>query len=289
MLGVSSFLWEPLLEGAAQTIVGVLGGYATNKAIRKISDRNLYEGAMDFWKRGIDDGGLTVGDTIVFDGLISPYTQLFPGDPMRNGTRWNRLYEFEGKISREQYQAMEFFAGSDVCLRLKSLNGETVVGLYHRYGYIGDGVLGVVSTKYLRNALSDFFQPSFFGARARIYGEVCRCPSAHYAAAKDIAIKAGVPLDISRYRNLHYLKVSKIRLATKEKEKVCTLLGSSWAVTENKRDQYLVQYGYMSEKAEQQRCLDKIFSEKAWSQARVFFDDVAGPSEDLSFGKTFIA
>jgi hypothetical protein len=114
MSDLTTYLWAPLLEGAAQTIAGVLGGYAVNKVVQKVTSRNLYAGPMDFWRRGIQEHLIEEDDHVVLDGLISPYTQLFPGNPMRNGTRWNPLYEFKGRISKDEYQAMDFYAGADV-------------------------------------------------------------------------------------------------------------------------------------------------------------------------------
>ncbi len=288
MADLTSYLWEPLLEGAAQTIAGVLGGYAVEKAVRAIRQHNTYEGPMDFWRRGIQEKLIGEDDYVVFDGLISPYTQLFPGNPMRNGTRWNPLYEFSGRINKDEYQAMDFYAGADVALRLRSRNGETVVGLFHRYGYVGEGVVGIIPTKYLLARLPDFFQPDFFGVRARVYGRIARCPSAHQAAAQQIAIKAGLTLRDEDYRKLYYLRISKIVLASKERDRTCTLLGSPWAVTADKKDQYLVQYGYISEPAERVRCIEKIFTSQSFSRAKVFFDDISNPSDELSFTKTFL-
>lgn len=284
----AQYLWQPLLEGAAQTITGMLGSYGTAKIIQRLTAKNTFAGAMDFWRRGIHERAITTGDHIVFDGLISPYSQLFPGDPMRNGIHWNRLYEFEGKISKEGYQAMEFYVCADVALRLKSLNGETVVGLYNRYGYVGDGLVGVVPTSLLLKSIPDFFHPDFFGARARVYGQVDKCPSAHFAAATKIVGGTDISLDMLQYRKLYYLRIKRISLATKQDEKLCTLLGSPWAVTESKREQYLIQYGYFSEPAERRRCLEKIYAQQSWNRARVFFDDVENPSQELSFKQQFI-
>lgn len=288
MADIVQYLWEPLLEGAAQTLAGAIGAYGVAKVVERLQRHNTFVGPMDFWRRGLQGHLVEEDDNIVFQGLISPYTQLFPGNPMRNGSRWNVLYEFEGKISKEQYQAMDFYAGADVALRLKSLNGETVVGLYQRYGYVGDGIIGVAPTKHLLKKIPNFFDPDFFGAHARVYGKVSRCPSAHFAAAQQIAAKAGIALDKNEYKSLYHLNIAKIVLATKEHEQTCTLIGSPWAVTSSKRDQYLVQYGYISEPAERQRCLDRIFSARGWDKARVFFDDIGNPSQELSFGKTYL-
>jgi hypothetical protein len=287
MANLTHFLWEPLLEGSAKTLAGAIGAYGVTKLVQKLQPHNTFAGPLDFWRRGIQERLINEDDHVVFQGLISPYTQLFPGNPMRNGSRWSAIYEFEGKIDKEQYQAMDFYAGADVALRLKSLNGETVVGLYGRYGYIGDGLIGVVSTKYLLQRIPQFFQPDFFGLNARVYGKVSRCPSAHFAAAQQIASKAGVELDKNEYRSLYYLNVAKIVPATKASEQTCTLLGSPWAVTADKRDQYLIQYGYISEPSERQRCVEKIFSSRAWKQAQVYFDDITNPSEQLTFKRTF--
>jgi hypothetical protein len=125
----TDLLWQPLLEAAAQTIVGAVGGYTFTQALKELNRNVTFEGAMDLWRRGLGENVVGDGDQIVFDGLISPYSQLFPGDPMENAVRWNQLYAFQGKINNEEFQAMEFFAGSDAALRIGSLNGETLVGL----------------------------------------------------------------------------------------------------------------------------------------------------------------
>src|ERR1700722_146405 len=139
----TELLWQPLLEAAAQKIVGAIGGYAFTQVLRRATRQNSFDGPMDLWRRGLHENVVGDGDQIVFDGLISPFSQLFPGDPMENAVRWNELYSFQGKISSEEYQAMEFFAGSDAALRIGSLNGETLVGLYARYGFVGEGLVGV--------------------------------------------------------------------------------------------------------------------------------------------------
>lgn len=277
-----------MLEASAQTLVGAVAGYGINKALSRFADRNLYTGAMDFWKRGIEDGGIGEGDDLVFDGLISPYTQLFPGNPMKNGVRWNSLYDFEGKISSEEYQAMEFFAGSDAALRIGSLNGETLVGLYSRYGFVGDGVIGVIPTSYLRRVLPDFFRSDFFGARVRVKSRVAKCPAQHGFIAQNIANRAGIQIDVGGYRDLSYLQIQKISQPRKQEERVASLLGSIWAVTEQDADQYLVQYGYISNSLELDDCEKRIFSSQAWDRARVFCDDLRSPSAELSFKKNFI-
>jgi hypothetical protein len=285
---VHDLLWKPLLEAAAQTIVGVVGGYVFTEAITRVTRRSAFDGSMDLWRRGFHEHEVEEGDKIIFTGLISPYSQLFPGDPMDNASRYNQLYSFKGKINNEEFQAMEFFAGSDAALRIASLNGETLVGLYARYGFVGEGLVGVVPTKILLRAIPDFFHPTFFGVHAQVYGRVAKCPSQHGFVAQSIARKSGIELDISNYKNIYYLQISKIRLAQRPGQKTCSLLGSAWAVTESSADQYLIQYGYLSEPAERKDCNARIIGARAWKRAKVFYDDLTAPSEDLSFRRTFI-
>ena len=289
MSNSNDFLWEPLLESAAQTIVGAIGSYAFSKVVLKLYQKNTFEGAMDFWKRGIHSGNITEGDTVHFDGLISPYTQLFPGDPLDNARRWNPLYDFKGTITNHEYQAMDFYAGGDAALRIGSLNGETIVGLYHRYGYIGDGLIGVASTSLIRKSIPNFYHPDFSGARALVSGKVSKCPSQHESVARGIAMNAGLEnMDFKVYKNLWYLQISAIRLFLKGHKAVVSLLGSPWAVTESKRHQYLVQYGYISDASEKKQCVNQIIKSKVWDKAQVYFDDIESPSSDLSFKKKFI-
>ena len=284
----TDLLWKPLLEAAAQTIVGAIGGYAFTEALQKVTQRNAFDGPMDVWRRGFHDNTIGDGDQILFDGLISPYSQLFPGDPMDNATRWNQLYSFQGKITSDEYQAMEFFAGSDAALRIGSLNGETLVGLYGRYGFIGEGLVGVVPTKLLLKALPDFFHPQFFGARVKVSGRIARCPAQHGFVAQSIARKSGIDIDISRYKSIPYLQVNRVSPARSSREKVCTLLGSAWAVTDSHAEQYLVQYGYISEAPELKQCNKRIIASRTWKRARVYYDELNAPSEDLSFRRAFI-
>ena len=243
---------------------------------------------MDLWRRGLHENVVGNGDHVVFDGLISPYSQLFPGDPMDNATRWNQLYSFHGKINSDEYQAMEFFAGSDAALRIGSFNGETLVGLYGRYGFVGEGLLGVIPTKLLLKAIPDFFHPRFFGTRAKIGGKLALCPAQHGFVAQSIARKSGIDLDVSHYSKIPYLQINKVVPARDASQQVCSLLGSAWAVTDSDSEQYLVQYGYISEASELKQCNSRILDSRAWKKARVFYDELSSPSADLSFRRNFI-
>lgn len=284
----SNLLWKPLLEAAGQTLIGTLGTLAFGKLLTSINKKMVYEGAMDLWCRGIKQGNVDDDSRIHFDGVISPYAQLFPGDPFKNGQRWNELYSFSGKISKHEYQAMEFFAGSDAALRVGSFNGDTLVGLYARYGFIGEGIIGVVPTQLIKKRIPHFFEPSFYGARALIKATLSKCPSQLGYVAQTIALRSGIEIDTSAYDNLWYLKISDIDVYTKAKDKTISLLGSPWAVTEKRNQQYLVQYGYFSDETEINTCIHKLQYSNAWKYTQVFYDDINCPSPEISFKERYM-
>lgn len=279
----TALLWQPMLEAAAQTIIGAVSSYSFSRLGMSLNKKNTFSGPMDLWQRGIRMGKLTTGDAIYFDGLLSPYTQLFPGDPLENAVRWNVLYNFSGKIDKAKYQAMEFFAGSDAALRIGSLNGESIVGLYDRYGFVGEGIVGVLPTKLLLRSLPDFFHPSFFGERVLVSARLSRCPAQHGFVAQSIAASAGIDLDISKYKDLWYLQINGLHKFRSSIDRTASLLGSPWAVTSSPSEQYLVQYGYMNNERELANCIHHITKADVWEQARVFFDDIKAPSQSLSF------
>lgn len=281
-------LWRPLLEGAAQTFVGALGSYSLAKIANRLTKSNTFDGAMDIWHRGIHAGALQEGDSFTFDGLISPYTQLFPGDPFENAKRWNSLYSFEGKLTSAEYQSIEFFAGSDAALRIGSLNGETIVGLYARYGFVGEGMIGIAPTRLLERQISDFFHPDFVGTRARIKGVLARCPSQHGYIAQAIAKRAGVEIDLRGYKHMYYAKIKSVKPYRTPYANTSSLLGSVWAATELPSEQYLVQYGYLSNRAERQACIGQIVNARAWNKARVYCDDLDCPDPTLTFKGNFL-
>ena len=283
----SVFLWKPLLEAAAQTIIGAIGSYQFTRIVSKINEANTFQGASDFWHRGVRNSIIEEDISIQLDCLISPYSQLFPGDLTLNARRWNDLFSFKGKISKYEYQAIEFFAGVDSAIRIGSLNGETLVGLYDRYGYVGDGIVGVVPTKLLLKKIPLFFHPSNFGSRVQVKGKVSKCPSQHGFVAKGIALKAGVSLPEIDYSKLWYIRISEVKLVKRKDQNTCSLLGSPWAVTENHKEQYLIQYGHLSDQEEKAVCEKSIRNDKAWREAKVYYDDITCPSEELSFRKNF--
>jgi len=284
----SNLLWKPLFEAAGQTLIGIVGSYASAKLLNRYFRQNTFDGAMDLWQRGIQAGRLHEDEHVRFDGLISPYTQLLPGDPLSNAQRWNNLYKFMGSISSAEYQSMEFFAGSDAALRVGSLNGETIVGLYSRYGFIGEGIVGVVPTILIRKTVPDFFTPDFIGVRAIVKGRLARCPSQHAYVVQAIAQRAGIKFPLEGYRNTWYLKVDTIKPFRDSDASTVSLLGSIWAATEIPEEQYIVQYGYLTNKAERTACVEHLKGEGAWPSARVYCDDIDCPSPDLSFKRAFL-
>lgn len=284
----SLLLWKPLLEETAQVIVGALSSFTIAKISNKIFEKNTFDGAIDLWHRGLGNNTVQEGDTVHIDGIISPYTQLFPGNPFNNAKRWNKLYEFDGKISKLELQTLEFSCGSDSALRLKNFNGESVVGIYHRYGFIGEGIIGIVPTNLIRKKIPSFFEGSFCAQRAIISGKLVKCPSQHGFIVNGIALKAGMPLREIDYKTLYYLQVNSISLITRPSKNTFSLLGTTWAVTEAKASQYLVSYGYLNNPTEKNDCNNKITSSPFWKKAKVFYDDIESPSNNLSFAKNFI-
>lgn len=281
-------VWRPLFEAAGQTLVGIVGSYASARLLGRVFRKNTFDGAMDLWQRGIHGSHVSEDDRIRFDGLISPYTQLFPGDPLTNAQRWNSLYTFSGKISSSEYQSMEFFAGSDAALRVGSLNGESVVGLYSRYGFIGEGLVGVVPTKSIVKSIPNFFAPDFVGVRAMVTGRLSRCPSQHAYVVQAIAQRTGIHFNLEGYRNTWYMKIDAVHPFRNSAASTVSLLGSVWAATEVRREQYLVQYGYLTNQAERKACIAHLKKEDAWKHARVYHDDIDCPSGELSFKRAFM-
>ncbi len=279
---------KPLLEAAAQTFIGAIAEYTFDAVKNGLFKDNTFDGAFDLWQRGIHCKSVDIGDTIAFDGLISPYVQLFPRDPYKNAVRWNSLYNFEGKITAQEFSNLEFYAGSDETIRTGSLNGETLVGLYNRYGYIGEGLLGVISTSYLLKHIPDFFYENFYGIHAMVTGTLSKCPTQHGFVAQGMFQKAGLRLDTDLYKEIPYIKINSIKLYTKERDKICSLLGSPWAATSSKKEPYLVQYGYFSEPSELNNCIKNIVNSKSWKDMQVFYDAIKAPSQSLSFTNQFI-
>ena len=282
----TSFLWEPLLEATAQTIVGAIGAFTVKQLSSKFYSQNTFESPLDLWKRGIHNHSIEIGDRIRLECLISPYTQLFPCDPFENAKLWRNLYTFEGKVTAQEYQAMEFYVGADETLRIGSFNGETMVGLYYRYGYIGEGIIGVMSTKELKKAIPEFFEKDFYGKRAVVTGTVELCPAQHGFVAQGIALKAGINLSNVDYSKLPYININSIKVI--RKDTTCSLLGTPWAVTTSPEEQYLLQYGYLDRSDELQVCLSNIQKKDAWENVKVFFDDLTAPSEEMRFKKIYL-
>jgi hypothetical protein len=282
-LDPKELLWKPLFEAAAQTFVGAIGTYSFGKVLSRFYESNRYDGGMDIWMRGIHAKKLNEGDSVTVDGLISPYAQLFPGDPADNARRWNSLHSFPGKITSTEYQSLEFFAGSDAALRVGAVNGETIVGIYNRYGFVGEGMVGIVPTNLLKKAIPNIFEPEFVGVRARISGYLARCPSQHAFVARSIAASVKMNLDVTKYRQLPYIQINAIKLFSSKNDVSSSLLGSVWVATHQPSEQYVSEYGYFSDAKERQECLAKLYQSKAWKKAAVYFDDISCPTKALSF------
>lgn len=288
MIIPNEFPWEPLLQGSAQTIIGALASFGTAKGIGMLKRYQFFDGALDFWKRGVYGGIVGDGSYVVFEGTLTPFFQLFPVNPLNNALRWNQLYNFQGKITREEYQTMEFYVSGDALLRVGSVNGETLVGLFSRYGYGGDGLLGIAPTSYINQVLPSFFYGGFTGTRARVKGRLCRCPHQHYTVVQSVLKDTDIMRPYEDFKNLLYLNIEKIEPVRKSKNNIWTLRGSPWAVTKDPQEQYLVQYVDFSQNAERRSSVEHIKTREAWDYASVFYDDIDCPSPDLGFKKNFL-
>lgn len=284
----ADLLWKPLLEATAQTIVGAIGTYTLGRAVTRFMRRNSYAGVLDLWHRGIRGGLVTEGDEVRIRCQASSFTQLFPGDPFENAVRWNSLYQFPGKITSGEYQAMEFIAGSDAALRVGSLNGETLVGLFDRYGFIGDGLIGVAATTEVRRKIPEFLSPGFIGRHAVVTGTLSQCPGQHAYVAQAIAVRAGIPLRLDGYKTTWYLKIRSIDVLRGSSDDSATLLGTVWATTGAKRHQYITQYGYLTDAQERAACELAMRKERAWASVQVYCDDLTCPKGATSFRELFL-
>ena len=240
----SGTIWYPLFEAAAQTFVGAVAQYISTKVRPRVFKKNYFMGAQDLWFRGIMSGNVQEGDRVTVEGSVSCFVQVFPGNPFDNAKRWDRLYQFSGTIDKYTFQTLDFTAGSDSALRVGSLNGETIIGIYNQYAYIGEGIIGVVPTKYLTKALPNALDPTFCVARAAVGGRLARCPAQHGFVIQTLCAKAGLSFDLAGYQKLWYLLVDWIKPMSGQWAKHATLLGSPWAATNDHEHQYLLAYGY---------------------------------------------
>jgi hypothetical protein len=234
---------KSLFEAAAQTFIGALASYSFHRIKDRFYMSNTFAGAFDIWQRGIRCKTIHEGDRLRFEGLISPYVQLFPRDPYGNAVRWNSIYGEECKLlaaSPSEFRTLEFYSGSDQTIRTGSLNGETLVGLYNRYGYVGEGILGVAATSELKKSIPVFFDKDFWGCHAEVSGVLSYCPAQHGHVAQSIFNKIGLPVNVDSYKEIPYVKITSIRVYKKEHEKIASLLGSSWAAKECNEDPFLV-------------------------------------------------
>lgn len=283
----STILWYPLFEASAQTIIGAVSQYVGSKIVSRIFRNSHFVGAQDLWYRGIMTKKVEEGDRISIEGSLSCFVQVFPGNPFNNAERWNHLYDFTGKIDNQAFQTLDFAAGSDSALRVGSVNGEAVVGIYNQYGYVGEGILGVVPNNTLLKAIPNALDERFIVKRVLIGGRLARCPSQHGFVIQSLCRKAGLNLKLPDYEKLWYVLIDWIKPFNKEDQKYVSLLGSPWAATGDKEHQYILTYGQMDNPEERKKCLKGIRSSPLWKKASVYYDDIECPSRDLSFKRMF--
>src|SRR5205823_1287887 len=127
--------------------------------------------------------------------------------------------------------------------------------------------VGVVPTTVIKKVVPDFFIPDFIGIRAIVTGRLARCPGQHAYVVQAIAQRAGIQFPLEGYRNTWYVKIDGIRPFRNAAASTVSLLGSIWAATEVPNEQYLVQYGYLTNRAERKACVAHLQKERAWKRA----------------------
>ncbi len=286
MIG-TGLLWQPLFEASAQTFIGAISNYMGGRVISRIFKKNHFLGSQDLWYRGIMDQNVKEGDYVTIDGTVSCYVQVFPQNPYDNARKWSQLYTFQGEIDRYMFQTLEFSSGSDSTLRVGSVNGETIIGIYNQYAYVGEGIIGIVPTKIFAKAIPRGFDTDFIGQRVILGGRFALCPTQHGFVIHSMFQKAGIKMEPPKYQKLWYVQVDWIKPYNRKEGRYISLLGSPWAATSEVNHQYLVAYGYLNDPQEKARCIKTLSSSSYWKEVQVYFDDIECPSKDLSFKKWF--
>lgn len=281
---ISDYLWKPIFSAAADSIKEILG----NADIQQNKRMNIpkYSGINDFWYRGIVNNTISINDKVKIDCLLSPYSQLFPGSPFINGVKWNLLYtnDVDADIRNNLAQTLSFYINSDLVLRMKSIADRSIVGLYDRYGYAGDGLIGIIPEKLLLSCLPAFYSMNYWGARVVVEGVVRQCPAEHLVIVKDLAQKGSINIDSINYHETLYLDIQKIHLFNKDKDKTSTLTGTVWAVTLNEEKMYEVRYGYLNNSFEMNKNISELLK---LPEILVFGDDVAAKANS-TFSRMFL-
>lgn len=271
---------KELLQSAASSFKQIVYDLMTDKAT---FFKHSYSGIMDFWYRGIMLNEVNYGDTVKIKCLISPYTQLFPGNPFFNGMRWNKLYSDNMEIFAQStsMQTIAFYIGSDMALRLKPFADNVVVGLYEKYGYVGEGLLATIPQNDLLKLMPYFYDIQFYGKYVEVVGMIGKCPIEHTVKIKEIADKANLKINFNQYNSLPYLKIKRIKQPSFWVKNNCTaLLGSPWVALDDCNNPYQVRYGYFSNQLEISPSINELLSYK---NINCFFDELTSPDQNINF------
>lgn len=278
-------LENQLLESAADSFSQIANEFISEK-VSIIKKR--FEGIMDFWYRGVILRNINYSDTVTIKCKISPYTQLFPGNPFNNAVRWNKLYSnnINDTTQLSSTQTIAFYIGSDMALRLKPFADNVVVGLYEKYGYIGNGLLGTISKTELLKIMPYFFDVDFCGKYVELTGIIGKCPIEHSIKIKEIAEKANLKINFNQFSSLPYLKITKVQFPKfYQRNRSTALLGSPWIALNDETNPYQVRYGYFSNESEITPSINALLS---YSNITCFFDELISPSEDLNFSSQYM-
>ena len=275
-------LSKTLLSTSAQALKGIL----ENRELKTSFFKKKYGGIMDFWYRGVNLRESAYGDTVVIDCQISPYTQLFPCNPFTNGIRWNKLYSngLSSQIKQQPMETIAFYVSSDLAIRTQPIGDFSVIGLYERYGYIGEGILASIESKKLLSIIPDFYDIDYWGSYVRVTGVTGRFPVEHSIVIQDIAKRANLKVNFERFSTLPCIRITNIKCLGRHK-RTCTLLGSPWVATTDDDQPFQVRYGYFSSSFELESCLSEL---EQISNISVYFDDFRILKNKQSFSEQFM-
>ena len=141
---------ELLVAAGATVIIG--GLKRLGQQVRKLQYDGIYDGAEDFWYRGVEQEGIAEGSKVKIVGLLSPLAPYMPSHPRAKpgysiegwetvSDRLKILMKEQGygppddPLSASGYDAIDLIVWGDAVIRPPLLTGNKVyAGLYNRYG-----------------------------------------------------------------------------------------------------------------------------------------------------------
>ncbi len=220
-----SVLKEFVIEAGVQSVLR--GLQSLRELIGSMRFDGVYEGAEDFWYRGIEAERLTEGAKVKLTGPLSPLAPFMPSHPRAkpgySAAGWatvsERLRLFleshrypapDDPLESSGYDAMDLVVWGDAVLRSKPLVGRKIyAGLYNIYGKSVECVPVFIDSANAgqSKALNEMNWPRSPGALVEMRGVVRLMPS--YYQVLGVAQPIETPelpcycIEVSRVRVLH--------------------------------------------------------------------------------------